>query len=345
VKDVFEEGVKCLQEIPQLEPRLLHTLFKTHAKKTIKAPIIPQEQPKIPEKSNKRALVDENLWLWDAYQKLIENLERAIKPLEDYVHTFEVFKVENELNPDKHMKVVDDVENPMDPIGLKHDIAKHKKLEEELMNRIPESVNVGMFQINCKDIRNMYAAKYRDIQDKELKLIAQRAKDKNYVLLAQFGEIHTKVLNTPKTIDEMTDLKKYIQEQGITIEKMKKEIDECMMTYNILDEFEVELNSSQIADKWKLFGSPLATKKLMEQQIVNLDKLKEQMIKNMEQEQEEFEETLENIQMTVGSFAANDNLEKFSDIAKMVDEIELKLTECQDNARMYNQREFLVGKD
>lgn len=50
VRDVFEEGVKCLQEIPQLEPRLLHTLFKTHAKKTIKAPIIPQEAPKIPEK-------------------------------------------------------------------------------------------------------------------------------------------------------------------------------------------------------------------------------------------------------------------------------------------------------
>lgn len=41
VRDVFEDGVKCLQEIPQLEPRLLHTLFKTHAKKTIKAPIIP----------------------------------------------------------------------------------------------------------------------------------------------------------------------------------------------------------------------------------------------------------------------------------------------------------------
>ena len=132
------------------------------------------------------------------------------------------------------------------------------------MAKIPESVNVGMFQINCKDIRNMYAAKYRDIQDKELKLITQRAKDTNYTLLAKFGEIHLKVLNIPKTIDEMTDLKKYVQEQGLVIEKMKKEIDECMVTYNILDEFEVELHTTQLNDKWKLFGSPLATKKLME---------------------------------------------------------------------------------
>lgn len=29
----------------------------------------------------------------------------------------------------------------------------------------------------------------------------------------------------------------------------------------------------------------------------------------------------------------------------MVDDIELKLTECLDTARMYNQREFLVGKE
>jgi len=67
------------------------------------------------------------------------------------------------------------------------------------------------------------------------------------------------------------------------------------MTYNILDEFEVELNSSQLSDKWKLFGSPLATKKLMEKQVNDLEKLKEAMIKQMEQEQEEFDETLENI--------------------------------------------------
>jgi len=40
--------------------------------------------------------------------------------------------------------------------------------------------------------------------------------------------------------------------------------------------------------------------------------------------------------MTVGSFFSNDNIDKYQDIAKMVDEIELKLSECQENARMYN---------
>lgn len=53
--------------------------------------------------------------------------------------------------------------------------------------------------------------------------------------------------------------------------------------------------------------------------------MREQMTKQMELEQEEFNETLENIQLTVSGFYVNDNAEKYMDIAKMVDEIEIKL--------------------
>jgi len=69
------------------------------------------------------------------------------------------------------------------------------------------------------------------------------------------------------------------------------------------------------------------------------------MTKQMEIEQEEFDETLENVQLTVSGFYVNENPEKYQDIAKMVDEIEIKLAELQETARMYNQREFLVGKE
>jgi len=76
-----------------------------------------------------------------------------------------------------------------------------------------------------------------------------------------------------------------------------------------------------------------------------LEKLREQMTKQMELEQEEFNETLENMQLTVSGFYVNDNGEKYMDTATLVDKIEIKLAECQETARMYNQREFLVGKE
>jgi dynein heavy chain len=65
IMEVFDEGIKCLQAIPQLEPILLKHLFKTH-KKTLKAPTIPLEKPALPDPAKKHILPDENTWLWEA---------------------------------------------------------------------------------------------------------------------------------------------------------------------------------------------------------------------------------------------------------------------------------------
>ena len=90
ILEVFDEGIECLQQIPQLEPILLRHLFKTHGKKMLKAPLRPRTEPKRkPEDAgNKKFLPDENIWLWDAYDIIKSNLERSIEPLYEYVRTF-----------------------------------------------------------------------------------------------------------------------------------------------------------------------------------------------------------------------------------------------------------------
>lgn len=145
MREIFEDGVKCLQEIPQLEPILMKHLFKTHGKKTIKAPIIPQEQPKPVDKNDKKKLPDENTWLWEAFEVLISNMERAVLPLEKYTQTFDAFEKENILNPDKYVKEIDTIENPVTPQELKADIYNNLKKEEQIKSLIPEAVNVSMF--------------------------------------------------------------------------------------------------------------------------------------------------------------------------------------------------------
>ena len=145
----------------------------------------------------------------------------------------------------------------MDAEGLKADIARNQKLEEELKERIPESVTVSIFQINIKDIRNMYTGKYQQIIEKEIKLIAQRAKDKNYEISTKFDEINERIQRPPNGIEELTETKKYISEIGIVIEKLKTEIDQCMHVYDICAGFNYEFSSMENDDKWKLYGAPL----------------------------------------------------------------------------------------
>ena len=256
IKEVFEEGIRCLQEIPHLEPILLRHLFKTHIAKTIKTPVIPPEKPKVPDKSKKDALIDENTWLWEAFDKLIQNLERAIIPLEEYVKTYSAFEFENQLDPDKHVAELDEGDTPITPEELRHDIEVHKEKERRLLEKIPEFVYVSMFQVDCKDIRNMYAQKYQQIVEKEIRLIAQKAKDKNYDLTASFGQMEEKIKKPPTTIDELTDLKNFIKDCGPDIEKKKKEIDDCMKIYKILDEFNFEMGPVDMNCKWDLYGAP-----------------------------------------------------------------------------------------
>ena len=140
IKEIFEEGIRSLQDIPHLEPILLRHLFKTHVQKTIKTPVIPPEKPKAPDPNNKKALIDENTWLWEAFDRLIENVQRSIIPLDEYVKTYAAFEFENQLDPDKHVNDLDDGEQPITPEELRHDIEVHKEKEKKLLERIPEFV-------------------------------------------------------------------------------------------------------------------------------------------------------------------------------------------------------------
>jgi aminoglycoside phosphotransferase family enzyme len=65
----------------------------------------------------------------------------------------------------------------------------------------------------------------------------------------------------------------------------------------------------------------------------------------MENEQEEFEETLDNLAITVGGFHMSDDLNKYEEIAIDVESVNQRVQDCLEQARMYNNREFLVGKD
>jgi dynein heavy chain len=122
VKGIFEDGIKVLTQIPQLEPILLKHLFKALAEKTIKAPIIPVDEPKPPNKNKKSERLDDNAWLYYAFDEIMKNLERAIEPLAAYVETFAAFKEQNELNQDKYVADLDEGPEPITPEQLRADI-------------------------------------------------------------------------------------------------------------------------------------------------------------------------------------------------------------------------------
>jgi len=229
-------------------------------------------------------LPDENTWLWEAYAALKEAMTVAVKPLDEYIKTFAQFDDVNKLNPDKYVKGLDEGDEPADPETLRADIFRLRELEEDLKRRIPVSVVVSIFTINCKDIRNEYCRKYQQIIDKEIKLIAQKGVEKNYELRTQFDQIIDRIQQPPEGIDDLTETKKYISEIGVVIQKLQIEIEACTRTYDIATEFQHEFSNMENDDKWNLYGAPKRVMAVIEEQVAILEKEKERFLKEMEQE-------------------------------------------------------------
>jgi len=304
----------------------------------LKAPLRPRQKPNPVDPHKKSVLPDENTWLWEAYDALRTALTAAIQPLHEYVQTFSQFEAENKLSPDKYVALLDDGTadaEPADAETLRADIYRLRELEADLKSRIPEAVTVSIFTINIKDIRNLYTGKYQQIIEKEVKLIAGRAKAASYDISTKFGEINERIRREPKNIEELTDTRKYISEIGVVIEKLKREIEGCVRTYDIAGEFHHEFTSGENDDKWQLFGAPLRVMQTIESQSLILEKTKEAFIKAMEQEQEEFEDTLDSLEMTVGAFAAYDDLNKYLEIAENVESVNERLQECLEKSRLF----------
>jgi len=191
----------------------------------------------------------------------------------------------------------------------------------------------------------MYVGKHTQIIEKEIKLIAQKAKEQNYKLSTKFDEINERIRRPPKNIEELTETKKYIAEIPITIAKLREEINQCMDIYYILDDFNFEFAGTDMDQKWSLFGAPQKIIGVIEAQSQVLEKQREGFTKAMETEQDEFEETLDNLAITVGGFAAFDDLNRYDEIAVDVESVNQRVQDCIEQSRLYNQREFLVGKE
>jgi dynein heavy chain, axonemal len=224
------------------------------------------------------------------------------------------------------------------------DILNWRTKMADLEVRIPESVKVSIFTVIIKDIRNKYCGTYQSIIDKEIKLIAAMAIDMTREVNMKFEEINDAICREPVDIEDLYEIKKFMVDSGVTIGKLKKKIDATMRSYEIATEFQHEFSNADNDRKWLLYGAPLRTKALMEEQVLVLEKQKEAFLKEMESEQEQFNDTLELLENSVKTFAGNFNkIEEYESAAAAVESVNQRLQSCIDEAKTYNLRESLSG--
>ena len=119
----------------------------------LKATVRPDLKPDEVDPSDKKSIPDENAWVFDSYFRLRDALEEAIKPLEQYIRTYDKYDKEYKLDPAAVIKKLDDNDNPPEIDFLKKDVIFHQQEAERLKGEIPDYIIVSVFKVSCKEIR------------------------------------------------------------------------------------------------------------------------------------------------------------------------------------------------
>ena len=341
---VFDKGVDDFHEIPQMEPKILVDLFKTQHKMFLKTPVRPKSKPD-PKPNPDTKTVDENTWVWNLYESLEEKTKEALEPLNIYIKKYEKYKEVSVLNPDDYVRSLDKEQNQKPTAEIKKDILDNMAKEKAIYDEIPEQITVSAFRINCKDVRNLLSGKYSQIVKLEQDLLARRWRTMADNIIIAFQNIQLKLSKPPKDIEELIETKNYLRDTQIEITKQDANIQELMQISDIIDEFSYKMTNEDMDNKWKIFGSPKSTIALIEKHTMFLEKEKERFLEQMAENQTSFKEKIEDLQNIVDTFSNYQDLNAYSECAEIVRSIADRLKKSQEEARIFNQRESLFGRD
>lgn len=109
IMQIFDSGIETLQEIMQIEHKLMPHLFKKDSPSSqyLKATKRPKTEPVPIDKDDKTQLEDENLWVWEAYKTLRSELMKAIYPMDDFISCKMLNSMKNseyKLNVDAYIR-------------------------------------------------------------------------------------------------------------------------------------------------------------------------------------------------------------------------------------------------
>lgn len=343
---IFDSGIKSLQEITQVEQKLLPHLFKTNAKMFLKATHRPDFRPEEPSPDDLKELPNENTWVFDEFNKLRDRIANIIEPMEKYITTFDKYQKEYELDPEKIMAQWADPDDWPEVDVLRADINFHKQEDKRLQAEIPEEITVSIFKISTKVIRDELAAKHRRIAEEEVVLISKIAQETSNSLMKEFEVYNHQIEQIPKSIEELSAIKEIMQGLPSEMEKKQVDIKKCMDIYATLDNFHHKFADGEDYDKmWRVYGAPRETKERIEKQQGFLEKEKEKFIKKMENDKKDFNNTISELETLAGGFKHHSDVENYEQISQEAKNIKQRIDDANEYAKKVNNCEGLVDYD
>ena len=126
---------------------------------------------------------------------------------------------------------------------IKEKIAYHLKRVEAVAVEIPSRMSVGLFDVNCVQVRDVLVAKHQAVFEALLELVASLARGRCEGIKKEFDDMCAKVRQQPKNPEHVQEMRQYFEEvEGFTA-NLRPQIAELPAYYSLLDSFATSLYS------------------------------------------------------------------------------------------------------
>lgn len=347
VLGLVSKGLEEMEKIPDLEPKILESLFKAKRSAShILTPQLPKSEPTIPDPNERpKRYPDENKWVWDLYQDLKGILEKAVEPLKEYTTMFDRYKHLISINPDDYIAKFENEDSSKTAEGLQNEIEKWMAEESKVKQEIPEEIKVSCFIIDCRDLIRFLTGKYQDMNKRLIEMMARKARDKMTFVKKQLDEIKKKVGFVPETIEDMAIHKAYNTETlPNELRKIRNEIGVVINIHDILESYEYRIAKEDMNRRWEIFRAPADIEELEESKRRDLDNRDKQLFADMHEEQIEFAKQIKGKESLIRTLYQFNKEEKIDEYAENMDAYKKQLEKMKDTAMLYRNREINSNK-
>ena len=189
--EILDTGLLSLSDVPQVEASIVPQLFRTAAtKKTV------------------NTLDPHNDWVSAQRGQLQVALQKAVPCLDEYLALFKSHLPLLELDPAAYVEEKAEAEISLEE--CKACIAEHVQAEKDLMNAIPEAKVVGLFEINCVEVRKLLAGKHKEIGTMLVDWLQRRYRDSCQEVIDNFNGIFAQLRKTPKDIEGVANMRDFM---------------------------------------------------------------------------------------------------------------------------------------
>ncbi|XP_037242845.1 dynein heavy chain 1, axonemal [Falco rusticolus] len=319
---LFNKGILVTHTVPQLEKYVLENIVITD---TPLLDSVGLHEPEVEE-------------LREAVRSAIQ---KALIPLQAYAKRYEKFL---ELNNNDIQYFLRDYEEQCPSAQEVMSIVNvYFSEKDNLDNTLPSSIVIGPFYVSIEGVKRNLSEKYKVLATSMLDILAKNLHLQVENICDAYKVVSCKMHEKPNSIEELAELQEWMKGVPEQLAVQEELIREVMEDYKVMEGFLYTLTEEDFNDKWAASYWPL--KITMQAESVRLQHLEDEdkFRKIHIVDQNGFQDKLEEMQLTVGGFSIQADVNQAHELAKKTRQVRKQLKELQNLAILYNSRERIFG--